>query len=219
MGRLPRSLKPNLQVRQMKMLSPLKVEQEFTDDRLTGFGGCSALASMARHLDLFRALADAVRVKSRCRGPSDSATLWALIASLASGGGALSDLDALRSDPTACKLLGLRDTPANRRMGEFLAKVSEPDVNRHLGAARKVAKRIAPTVIEHEIDERGYVPVFVDGTEIEVGGELFEGASRSCGVHAAHGWKGQLESDVDHLLPEGTPSGLGRTTTTTPNPV
>ena len=229
---MPRSYKPTYKVRQMKMLlpRPLKVEHEFTDDRLTGFGGCSALASTARRLDLFRALADAVSVKTRCRGPSDSATLWTLIASLASGGGALSDLDALRSDPTACRLLGLRDAVASRRMGEFLAKVSESDVDGLLGAARKVAKRIAPAVIEHEVEERGYVPVFVDGTEIEVGGELFEGAGRSyCaeralmlhavfvgglwasgrlhpgGVHAAHGWKGQLESDVEHLLPEGTP--------------
>ena len=97
-----------------------------------------------------------------------------------------------------------------------------------LGAARKMAKRIAPAVIEHETGERGYVPVFVDGTEIEVDGELFEGAGRShCaeralllyavfvgglwasgrlhpgGVHAAHGWKGQL--DIEHLLPEGVP--------------
>ena len=100
MGRLPRSYKPTYKVRQMKMLlpRPLKVEHEFTDDRLTGFGGCSALASTAR------------------------------------------------------------------RMWEFLSKVSESDVNGLLGAARKVAKRIAPAVIKHEVAERSYVPVFVDGT-------------------------------------------------------
>ena len=72
--------------------------------------------------------------------------------------------------------------------------------------------------------------MFVDGTEIEVGGALFEGAGPSCGteralllhgafggglwasgrlhpggVHPAHGWRGQMELDVAPLLPEGTP--------------
>ena len=100
---------------------------------MTGFGGCSALASTARRLGLFRVLADAVSVKSRCRGLSDSATLGALIAVLDSGGGALSDLDALRSDPAACRPLGLRGATASRRMGEFLSKVSETDVKGLLG--------------------------------------------------------------------------------------
>ena len=77
------------------------------------------------------------------------------------------------------RILGLGDAPASRRPGEFLAKVSEMDVKGLLGAAWKMAKRIAPAVIEHEAEERGHVPVLVDGTEIEVGGELFEGAGRS----------------------------------------
>ena len=42
-----------------------------------------------------------------------------------------------------------------------------------------MAKQIAPAVIAHEVGERGHVPVFVDGTEIDVGRELFEGAGKS----------------------------------------
>lgn len=64
-------------------------------------------------------------------------------------------------------------------MGEFLAKVSVTDVEGLLGATRGVAKQIAPAVIAHEVAEQGYVPLFVDGPEIEVGGELFEGAGKS----------------------------------------
>lgn len=114
--------------------------------------------------------------------------------------------------------------------GEFLAKACESDVWGVLEAARRLARRVAPAVVEHEVAARGFVPVFVDGTEIEVGGELFEGAGRSYGagralllhgafvgglwasgrlhpggVHAAHGWREQMESDVAPLLPEGTP--------------
>ena len=209
---------------------PLKVEQDFTDARLTGFGGCSALALTAERLGLFRDLSEGVSVKVRRRGASDGESLWALAASLAAGGGALSDLDVLRSDPAACRLLGLRHAPSGRRMGEFLAKVCEADVEGILEAARRLARRVAPAVVEHEVAARGFVPVFVDGTEVEVGGELFEGAGRSYGaeralllhgafvgglwasgrlhpggVHAAHGWREQMELDVAPLLPEGTP--------------
>ena len=48
---------------------PLKVEHEFTDARLTGFGGCSALALTADRLGLFGDLAESVSVKVRRRGP------------------------------------------------------------------------------------------------------------------------------------------------------
>ena len=195
---------------------PLKVEHEFTDARLTGFGGCSALALTAERLGLFGDLSEGVSIKVRRRGASD--------------GGALSDLDGLRADPGACRLLGLSHAPSGRRMGEFLAKGSEADLDGLLEAARRLAGRVAPAVIEHEVAARGWVPVFVDGTEIEVGGELFEGSGRSWGaeralvlhgafvgglwasgrlhpggVHAAHGWREQMESDVVPLLPEGTP--------------
>ena len=48
---------------------PLKVEHEFTDARLTGFGGCSALALTADRLGLFGDLAESVSVKVRRSGP------------------------------------------------------------------------------------------------------------------------------------------------------
>ena len=41
---------------------PLKVEQDFTDARLTGFGGCSALALTAERLGLFKDLSERMRI-------------------------------------------------------------------------------------------------------------------------------------------------------------
>ena len=116
---------------------PLKVERDFTDARLTGFGGWSALALMAERLGLFRDLSEGVRIKARRRGTSDGESLRALVASLAAGGGALSDLDILRADPAARRLLGLSHAPSGRRMGEFLAKRSEADLASLLEAARR----------------------------------------------------------------------------------
>ena len=179
---------------------PGKVEMDFTDARLTGFGGWSILARTAERLGLLRRLSGAVSVKSRARGASDGEMLWSLVASLAAGNGSLSDLDALRRDGVGKRLLGSREAPA---------------------------------VVSHEVASRGYVPVFIDGTGIEVGGALFQWArtgyygarqywlhgvfvgglwasGRLCpgGVDVALGWRDQLEMDVAPLLPAGTPVWL-----------
>jgi hypothetical protein len=44
--------------------------------------------------------------------------------------------------------------------------------------ARSQAERVIGSVIGHEIQSKGYVPVFVDGTGIEVTGEHFDGAGK-----------------------------------------
>ena len=99
--------------------------------------------------------------------------------------------------------------------------------------ARRLAARVAPAVVDHEVAARGYLPVFVDGTAIEVDGALFEkarvgydgtrqywlhgvfvgslwasGRLRPGGGDVAGGWRRQLERDVAPLLPDGTPVWL-----------
>ncbi len=224
------------QVRPMKRIiepNPAKVETEFTDAMLTGRGGWSVLARLAKEPGLLRMLGGCVRVKSRARGASDGEVLWSLVASLCAGNGSLSDLDALRADAVGRRLLGLRRAPSGRRAGEWLSRLGKAEARALLGVARKLASRVAPEVVSHEVSEKGYVPVFVDGTGIEVDGALFEGAGKLCdgrrghwlhgvfvgglwaggrlrrgGVDVAGGWRGQLEHDVAPLLPEGAPVWL-----------
>ena len=98
---------------------PGKVEIGFSDERLTGGGGAAFLAHAADRLGLLPRLAEAVSVKKRARGASDAEMQWALVASLAAGNGALSDVDALRGDGAQRELLGLREAPSSRRLGEF----------------------------------------------------------------------------------------------------
>ena len=148
-----------------RKIRPPKVEFEFTDLDLTAFGGASILAQTARRFGLFELLADAE-------------TLWAIIASLARGHGALSDLDALRGDTVARALLGLRDVPEARRAGEWLARVGTGDVKGLWGAAARFAGRVAPAIVAHELETVGYVPLFIDATVIEVDGGLFERARK-----------------------------------------
>ncbi len=173
---------------------------DFTDAHLTGFGGWSVLGRMAERLNLPRALS-ALSVKQRARGASDAETLWNLIASLAAGNGALSDLDVLREDRVAQRLLGLGHVPSGQRLGEYLARIDEAQVETLLEVARSLATQVAPAVVEHEAVVRGYVPVFIGS--LWASGRLHPG-----GGDVAGGWREQLDSDVAPCLPEGTPVWL-----------
>lgn len=208
---------------------PPKIEINFTDAALTGTGGWSLLAQMAKRTGLLAALGDSIRLKRRRRGASDAEMLWSLIASLAAGNGALSDLDALRADSAGQALLGLSDVPSGRRLGEYLSRFGEAEVTRLRAIAHQLARQVAPAIVEHCVKTQGYVPVFVDGTAIEVDGRLFEHARKGYngeqqywlhslflgglwasgllhpgGVDVARGWEMQL-AELATLLPADTP--------------
>src|SRR5690554_3822618 len=91
---------------------PVSVDIDFTDAQLTGQGGLAFLAQLARETGLLEQIAQRIRLKQRRRGASDAETLWSLVASLASGNGALSDLDALRQDPATAQLLDFSTVPS-----------------------------------------------------------------------------------------------------------
>lgn len=105
---------------------PVSVDIDFTDAQLTGQGGLAFLAQLARETGLLEQIAQRIRLKQRRRGASDAEMLWSLVASLASGNGALSDLDALRQDPATAQLLGLGTVPSGRRLGEYLTRMGDP---------------------------------------------------------------------------------------------
>ena len=119
--------------------------------------------------------------------------------------------------------------PDARRTGEHLARFGPSDVEELRAVGRKVAGWIAPAVIERWVAELGYVPLFVDGSQIEVQGRNFEGAAKDYkgdvsfqlgaaflgelqvsgrlgpgNADAAGPWREQLERDVEPLL-EGVP--------------
>ena len=119
-------------------------------------------------------------VKVRDRGASDVETLRAVIASLARGHGALSDLDALRADSAAHLLLSLRRVPEARRAGEWLTRLRVADMKRLWDAAARFAQRVAPAVATHELEDKGCAPPLIDATGIEVDGALFERVRRGC---------------------------------------
>ncbi len=205
--------------------NPRRVEVDFSNHHLTGSGGLCFLSRMARRLDLFRELSGLRSLKRRRRGVPDAERTWSLIASLALGNGALSDLEVLGWDRTACELLGLTERPSPRRVGEHLARFEDTDVAALRAVGRKMAQEVVPGMARHFLDELGYVPLFLDSTQIEVRGGRFEGAARdyqgetgyqlaaafvghvqvsgrlrSGNTHPAHGWLEQVERDVEPLL-------------------
>ncbi len=154
-----------------------KIEIDVTNDQLTGRAGFTFLAEQADRFGLVSELRSAIRIKKRQRGASDTDMLWSLIASLSAGQGHLSDVDALRCDAVARQLLGLKEVPDSRRLGEYLTRFRQAEIDRLTQVAGSLARKIAPAIIQHEADSKGYVPVFIDGSAIEVEGGLFEKAA------------------------------------------
>jgi hypothetical protein len=207
-----------------------RIEIEFTDEVLTPLGGSVFLAGMARRLGLPRMLAQRMGLKRRRRGASDAQMLLSAIYSLAAGDGALRDVDRLGHDQARLEALGLEQVPGSRRLGEYLTRFDEKALDELQAIARAVAIRVAPAVVSHLVETRGYIPVFLDGTAIEVDGAYVEGvrpgynrepqlwlhnvfvgnlwASQRLlpgGVDVAEGWQEQLIWDVAPLIAEGMP--------------
>jgi hypothetical protein len=157
---------------------PSKIEIDFTDERISGSAGSVFLSGMARRMGLAEQLRKGIRLKKRARGASDEEMLLSLIYSLAQGDGAILDVDRLGHDQTRCELLGLDVVPNHRRLGEYLGRFDEQTCGRLLAVAQSQASQVIGSVAGHEIETKGYVPVFVDGTGIEVTGQYFEGAGK-----------------------------------------
>ncbi|MEE8483956.1 MAG: IS1380 family transposase [Nitrospinota bacterium] len=205
--------------------NPEKVEIDFTDDAITSSAGSLFLSRMARHLDIPQLLCDGLRLKKRNRGASDQETLLSAIYTLAQGDGALRDVDRLGADDPRQKVLGLSSVPGSRRLGEYLYRFDSSAVEKLLNVARRISRKVAPHVIRHEVETKGYVGLFMDGSGIEVSGEYNEAAHTGYngekqywlhgvfigslwvsqrlfpgGVDVTSGWKEQFNTDIAPLL-------------------
>ena len=207
-----------------------KLAWDFIDEQLTSVAGLAFVARAAHRLGLLKLLDGFEPCKRRDRGASDQENLMGLLGCLTSGSGKLCDLDDLRDDAVARRALGLVRASGSRRMGEWLVKIKPQHVASLQAMSRTVATRIAPTVIAAAVDTCGYVPLFWDGTAIQVYGKHIKEAAQTYGEtdqywvrgvflgplqiggHLAPGhedavgdWQMQLTEDIDPLIPEGTP--------------
>ncbi len=148
------------------------------NDHLTGLAGLGMVARLARFLGLPEKLAASVRLQRRRRGCSAVQRLLALIYAACAGGGHLTAVDALGADEVARQTCGLRAVPASRRLGEYLQGMNAAALEGLRECARLVSRRLVPLGAQACGQRWGYVPVFVDGTGIEVESKLFENAGR-----------------------------------------
>lgn len=108
-----------------------------------------------------------------------------MIVALLGDYGALSDPDALHTDPAAWVLLSLCWN-LGAIVGEVAgaaARLRRQGAVGHVGAARwtgMLAGRVVPSVAAHDVEARACVPTFIDATGLEVDAQLFEGARRRC---------------------------------------
>lgn len=209
---------------------PRKVTLDVTDDRLTDSGGLTFLTAAARRLAVFPLLRRFLPCKQRRRGASDAENLWSMIALLACGDGTLQDHDRLRDHRANRTLLGLGHVAGSRRLGDWLRQMRRRHAESLRGIATALAVKVAPLVIDAERSARGYIPIFLDGTAIEVKGKNFVGAKtiytghRALWLYAAFigrlqvsgrlchakgdakgDWRTQLKRDVVPLIPADAP--------------
>ena len=191
---------------------PQTIAIDFTDEKISSSGGSVFLARAAARLKLPERLREALRLKVRARGASDVDTLLSLIYTLAQGDGTLSDVDALAADEVRQTLLGLSRVPSSRRAGEYLARFDAESVAALQDVARQVAGELADTLCDHARTRHGYVPVFLDGTAIEVTGRYTEAALPGF-VDQPHLWWHQVfvgaAQIVQRLHPGTTDAAVG----------
>jgi len=154
--------------------------------------GLVAVEAMARRFDLWnkvRKLSCLDPRKDKQRGYGPEVILGQLIYALCSGGGCLSDSEALNDDPLARELFGVGKFADQTQVGEWLREQSEESV----GALRQLLHEFVAWVWQAAEPRRllhaGQREVFFDDTQLEVSGKNFEGAAINYHGELALSWQ------------------------------
>ena len=179
--------------------------------------GLVAVEAMARRFDLWnklRRLSCLDPRKDKRRGYGPEVIVGQLIYALCSGGGCLSDSEALNDDPLARELFGVGKFADQSQVGEWLREQSEESV----AALRQLLHEFVAWVWQQADRRRllhaGQREVFFDDTQLEVTGRHFQGAAihyhRDLALSRQTLWVGPLLGDShvgspkdvsDQLLP------------------
>jgi hypothetical protein len=125
----------------------------------------------------------------RSRGYSPEVIVGQLIYALCSGGGCLSDSEALNDDPLARELFGVGKFADQSQVGEWLREQSAESVT----ALRELLHEFVTWVWQQAEPRRllhgGQREVFFDDTQLEVSGKHFEGAALNYNRELALSWQ------------------------------
>jgi hypothetical protein len=154
--------------------------------------GLVAVEAMALRFDLWNKLRKLSCLDPRTdrkRGYGPEVIIGQLIYALCSGGGCLSDSEALNDDPLARELFGVGKFADQTQVGEWLREQSEESVT----ALRRLLHEFV-TWVWQQADRRrllhgGQREVFFDDTQLEVSGQHFEGAAINFNGDLALSWE------------------------------
>jgi len=157
----------------------VKAQPRRSDDpQVTSKGGMAAVQAFAKHIGLWKWLERLLpKRKDPTQGYSVAAVVCAQIAGLISGGEGFSATEPLRGDAPLLRLLGLDAAPSAETVEEvmkYLKKVSGVEcLNR---VQRRLAVKVLGCLGRRQLLElgAGFVPVWGDGSVLEVTGKKFD---------------------------------------------
>lgn len=174
-------------------IKPKKFKIQFIANTDTSIhAGLPVIEAMARRFGLWKKI-DALRCldprKDRSRGYSPAVIVGQLIYALCSGGGCLSDSEALNDDPLVRELFGVAKFADQSQVGEWLRAQTEEGI----AALRALLREFVEWIISRAKPDRllfaGRTEVFFDDTQIEVSSGRFEGAKLNYDGDIALSWQ------------------------------
>jgi len=156
------------------------VDIEFSEEKVTSFGGMVLEHQLGSHLGLWRSLER--RLPERAGRYSWMEIIQSAIAGLLSGARGTYATQEVRDDEALLDLLGLREAPEEATFWRCLEGLGEMSREGLLGAVQAHwTRRILSVLSRRDLLEcRGFLPVFADGS-------LLEGSSRREGTKRIQG--------------------------------
>jgi hypothetical protein len=106
-----------------------KFNISFREEELSSHSGLVLVKEFAERLRVREILDEELKVKSRERGYSESASIMAMVYNIIAGGECLSDLNVLRGDSGTLQLLDFEELIAPTTAGEFVRKFDIGDIH------------------------------------------------------------------------------------------
>jgi hypothetical protein len=154
--------------------------------------GLVAVEAMARRFDLWnkvRRLSCLDPRKDKKRGYSPEVIIGQLIYALSSGGGCLSDSEALNDDPLARELFGVGKFADQSQVGEWLREQSEESVVALRQLLHEFVSWVWKEADPRRLLQSGQREIFFDDTQLELSGKHFEGAAINYNGDLALSWQ------------------------------
>jgi hypothetical protein len=150
------------------------IEIEFVDNpHLTSWGGLALAERLACRTRLWSTCRKLLPQRTRTRGGYHTTTVVAaLMHGLLSGAQGTWAAEALREDAAACKAagFGVSSVPEEATIWRTLGQMDAADGQAALGqVTRRQVRRLIQSTPRPQLIVEGFLPVFVDGTWIEVG--------------------------------------------------